>query len=63
MAKKYLPLVKVHCKDSDLEVYEHNKPEYDTVEQAFAVGDAIREAMLQVDVNSDPTVFVKERTV
>lgn len=60
--KKYLPYVQVHCKDGELDVYEQSHQEYDTLDQAFAVGNAIREDMLQVDVNCDPTVFVKERT-
>lgn len=60
--KKYLPYVRVHIEGGDLEVYDSSHQEYDTLKEAFAVGETIRVDMLMVDENCDPTVFVKERT-
>lgn len=60
--RKYLPYVKIHCKDGDLEVFESDRTLYDTLEQAFSVGDSIRAVMLQVDMHCDPTVFVKAQS-
>ena len=58
---KYLPYVEVHCKDGVLEVYEEGRKEYDTMDQALKVGIAIRNDMLKVDINSDPTICTVER--
>lgn len=56
--KKYIPYVRVHCKDGDLEVFEAGGPEYDSFEDALRVSETIRAEMLQVDKDSNPTALV-----